>query len=198
MTDKMRCHWATGVPDIYIRYHDTEWGVPVNDDSLLFEFLILEGFQAGLSWLTVLKKRDNFRRAFDGFNPVRMCRYDDRKISELLDNPGIIRNRLKIRAAITNAKAFLKTQEEFGTFAGYMWRFVEGRPIVNHWKSDRDIPASTPLSDKLSKDLIERGFKFVGSTIMYAHMQAVGMVNDHCIHCFRHREIQQQSRISSR
>ncbi|MBN2103278.1 DNA-3-methyladenine glycosylase I [bacterium] len=189
MTEKARCLWATDVPDIYIRYHDVEWGVPVYNDRILFEFLILEGFQAGLSWLTVLKKREYFRMAFDDFDVYKISQYDENKISELIQNAGIIRNKQKINAAITNARAFLDLQAAFDSFSNYMWRFVDSSPIVNHWKSDQEVPATSSISDQLSKDLYSRGFKFVGSTIMYAHMQAVGMVNDHLIHCFRHQEI---------
>lgn len=189
MIEKPRCAWAVNVPEIYIDYHDTEWGVPVKDDRTLFEFLILEGFQAGLSWLTILKKREHFRRAFDGFDPEKIVRYDEKKISELHRDRDIIRNRLKIQAAVTNARAFLGVQSRFGSFSDYMWRFVDGAPILNHWETDSGIPAKTALSEKLSMDLYGRGFKFVGPTIMYAHMQAVGMVNDHLIGCFRHQEI---------
>ncbi|MBN1779680.1 DNA-3-methyladenine glycosylase I [bacterium] len=197
MTTPFRCRWATNVPDIYIRYHDTEWGVPVTDDRLLFEFLILEGFQAGLSWLTVLKKRGHFREAFDNFDAEKIGRYSEGKIAELLGNAGIIRNRQKIHAAVTNAGAFLDIQAEFGSFSQYMWRFVDGRPVINHWKEDSDIPATSAISDLLSRDLYERGFKFVGSTIMYAHMQAVGMVNDHLTRCFRHGELAASTKSES-
>jgi len=182
-----RCLWAKG--DLYIAYHDTEWGVPVHDDRKLFEFLVLEGAQAGLSWITILKKRENYRRAFDNFDVRKVARYDSRKIKKLLADPGIVRNRLKIAAAVQNAKAFLAVQEEFGSFDAYMWRFTGGRTIGNRWKSLRDVPARTPESDAMSKDLIQRGFRFVGSTICYAHMQAVGMVNDHTVDCFRHAEL---------
>jgi DNA-3-methyladenine glycosylase I len=174
---------------LYLRYHDTEWGVPVHDDRLLFEYLILEGAQAGLSWHTVLKKRENYRAAFDNFDAQKVARYTDKKISALLANPGIIRNRLKIHATIGNAKAVLKVREEFGSFDAYLWRFVDGRPVVNRRRSMKDIPPRTPASDAMSKDLLQRGFKFVGSTICYAHMQAVGMVNDHLVTCFRHKEL---------
>ena len=192
MTEKTRCAWATGVPEIYTQYHDTEWGVPVFDDRILFEFLVLEGFQAGLSWLTILKKRKNFRLAFDQFDPEKISRYDQQKIAWLLDNPGIIRNKQKINAAVTNARAFLKVQSEFGSFSDYIWDFADGTPIRNQWKSDREIPARTTLSDRLSQDLYRRGFKFVGSTIVYAHMQATGMVNDHLVTCFRYDEIDRE------
>jgi DNA-3-methyladenine glycosylase I len=182
-----RCGWA--VSEIYEQYHDTEWGVPLHDDRLLFEFLILEGAQAGLSWLTILKKRDNYRRAFDHFDPEKVARYGPKQTSRLLADAGIVRNRLKIAAAIQNAKAFLKVQEEFKSFDAYIWRFTGGKPIQNTWNSLKQIPARTPLSDALSKDLKTRGFKFVGSTICYAHMQATGMVNDHLTSCFRHGQV---------
>lgn len=184
-----RCPWATTDP-LYIDYHDREWGVPVWDDRVLFEFLVLEGAQAGLSWLTVLRKRENYRKAFDGFDPAKVARYNSRKIESLLQDPGIIRNRLKVNAAVQNAKSFLAVQEEFGSFSDYIWRFVDGKPVVNRFKTLSEIPASTPLSDRISADLKKRGFKFVGSTIVYAHMQATGMVNDHLISCPRHKECQ--------
>jgi len=180
-----RCEWAGTDPD-YLKYHDTEWGVPVHDDRLLFEFLILEGAQAGLSWLTVLRKRDNYRAAFDNFDPEKVAGYDVKKQAELLLNPGIIRNRLKVKSAVRNARAFLQIQEEFGSFDKYIWDFVDGKPIINRWKKMSDLPASTPLSDTISKDLKKRGFNFVGSTIIYAFMQAVGIVNDHTTDCFRY------------
>ena len=186
---KNRCAWVPSDHDIYIKYHDTEWGVPVHDDRLLFEFLTLEGFQAGLSWITVLKKRENFRKAFDDFNPQIISMYDDDKINELMNNTGIIRNNRKIKATINNARAFLNIVEKQGSFDSYIWQFVDGIPIKNHWKTVEDIPVSTPLSDKMSKDLKEVGFKFVGSTICYAHMQATGMVNDHTVNCFRYKEV---------
>ncbi len=179
-----RCAWAKG--DLYIAYHDREWGVPVHDDRLLFEFLILEGAQAGLSWITILKKRDNYRRAFDNFDAHTVARYNSLKIQKLLADPGIVRNRLKILSAVGNAKAFLTVQNEFGSFDDYIWRFTDGKPIRNRWKSLKEIPASTAASDAMSRDLIKRGFKFVGSTICYAFMQAIGMVNDHTVDCFRH------------
>jgi DNA-3-methyladenine glycosylase I len=182
-----RCPWP--VDALYIAYHDTEWGVPLHDDRALFEFLVLEGAQAGLSWHIVLKKRENYRAAFDQFDPRKVARYDQRKIEKLLGNVGIIRNRLKIASAVTNARAFLAVQEEFGTFDGYIWRFVDGKPIINHHRSMKDVPARTKESDAMSKDLKQRGFRFVGSTICYAHMQATGMVNDHLAHCFRHKEL---------
>ncbi|HTL73958.1 MAG TPA: DNA-3-methyladenine glycosylase I [bacterium] len=185
--NQIRCPWPAD--ELMIRYHDTEWGVPVHDDRLLFEFLILEGAQAGLSWNTVLKKRENYRAAFDNFNAEKIARYGDKKVAELLANPGIIRNRLKVAATIQNAKSFLKVREELGSFDAYLWRFVDGEPIINRRKSMREVPARTEISDAMSKDLLKRGFKFVGSTICYANMQAVGMVNDHLVTCFRHKEL---------
>lgn len=173
----------------YVGYHDREWGVPVHDDLLLFEFLILEGAQAGLSWYTVLQKRENYRAAFDSFDPHKIARYDNNRVTLLLGNPGIIRNRLKILAAINNAQRFLDVQEEFGSFDAYIWGFVDGRPLVTELRDMSEYPATTPRSDNMSKDLRQRGFKFVGSTICYAHMQATGMVNDHSINCFRRQEI---------
>ncbi len=187
-TAPIRCAWAGSDP-LYLAYHDREWGVPVHDDRLLFEFLTLEGAQAGLSWITILRKREAYRAAFAGFDPEAVARFDGAKIAELLGNAGIVRNRLKVESTVTNAQAFLKVREEFGTFDAYMWGFVDGRQIRNAWKSIAEIPASTPLSDALSKDLKRRGFRFVGSTICYAHMQAVGMVNDHTVDCFRWREL---------
>ncbi len=184
-----RCFWVPEEDPLYVKYHDEEWGVPVKDDQRMFEFLILETFQAGLSWRTVLYKRENFRRAFAGFDPQRVARFDEAKLAELMQDAGIIRNRLKIRAAVSNAQAFLKVQEEFGSFAGYIWEFVNGRPIQNNWKADKDVPARTELSDRISADLKKRGFKFVGSTVIYAHMQATGMVNDHTVDCFRYEEV---------
>lgn len=178
-----RCAWAKG--ELYTAYHDREWGVPVHDDRRLFEFLILEGAQAGLSWSTILQKRENYRRAFDRFDARKIARYDARKIHQLLADPGIVRNRLKIESAVRNAKAFLAVQAEFGSFDRYVWQFVGGRPIRNRWESINEVPARTPESDALSQDLRRRGFKFVGSTICYAFMQAVGMVNDHTADCFR-------------
>jgi DNA-3-methyladenine glycosylase I len=183
-----RCGWVGSDP-LYRSYHDREWGVPVHDDRLLFEFLILEGAQAGLSWITILKRRDAYRAAFAGFDPGAVAGFDRRKVAELLADPGIVRNRLKVESAITNARSFLKVQEEFGSFDAYQWRFVDGRPIRNAWRSIMEVPASTPVSDAMSRDLKRRGFRFVGSTICYAHMQAVGMVNDHTVDCFRWREI---------
>jgi DNA-3-methyladenine glycosylase I len=185
----VRCEWS-GTDPLYIEYHDTEWGVPVYDDRLLFEFLILEGAQAGLSWITILRKRPAYRSAFDDFDPAKVARYDARKIERLLTNPGIVRNRLKIESAVQNARAFLEVQEEFGSFSDYQWSFVDGKPIQNRYRTRSDVPATSPESDALSKDLKRRNFKFVGSTIIYAHMQAVGMVNDHVVGCFRRRELQ--------
>jgi DNA-3-methyladenine glycosylase I len=179
-----RCAWANG--ELLTRYHDEEWGVPVHHDRTLFEFLILEGAQAGLSWNTILNKRENYRKAFDGFDPARVARYDRRKIERLLRDPGIVRNKLKIASAVGNAKAFLQVQNEFGTFDVYIWQFVGGKPRVNSPNSMKQVPARTPESDAMSKDLKGRGFKFVGSTICYAFMQAVGMVNDHVVSCFRY------------
>jgi DNA-3-methyladenine glycosylase I len=181
-----RCHWA--VSDLMIAYHDEEWGVPQHEDRTLFELLILEGAQAGLSWETILKKRDAYRKAFDHFDPAKVARYDARKIAKLMSDSGIVRNRLKIASAVANAKAFLAVQKEFGTFDAYLWRFVGGKPIRNRFNSIRDVPARTAESDALSKDLRKRGFNFVGSTICYAFMQAVGMVNDHLTSCFRYRD----------
>jgi len=183
-----RCGWP-GADPLYVRYHDEEWGVPVHDDRTLFEFLILEGAQAGLSWLTILRKREAYREAFDGFDPARVARFDRRKVAQLLRNPGIVRNRLKIGSAVANAGAFVRVQDEFGSFAAYQWRFVGGRPRQNRPRTLRDIPARTEQSDAFSKDLKRRGFGFVGSTIVYAHMQAVGMVNDHVVGCFRQRPV---------
>ncbi len=194
--EKIRCHWATN--ELSIRYHDEEWGTPVHDDRRLFEFLILEGAQAGLSWDTILKKRENFRAAFDQFDPVVVAHYDSKKVRALLANPGIIRNRLKVNSAIQNAKAFLQIQREFGTFDAYIWQFVGGQPIQSSRRSLRDLPAHTPQSDAMSKDLKRRGFNFVGSTICYAFMQAVGMVNDHLVDCFRHREVSKPAKIKTR
>ena len=182
-----RCPWPK--TELDIAYHDKEWGVPVHDDRLLFEFLILEGAQAGLSWSTILKKRENYRRAFDNFDARKITRYDARKQKQLMVNEGIVRNRLKIVATIQNAKAFLEVQKEFGSFDKYIWQFVKGKPIQNRHKSMKDVPARTPESDAMSKDLLKHGFKFVGSTICYAYMQAVGMVNDHTTGCFRHRQV---------
>ena len=186
--NKKRCRWCSNDP-LYIAYHDTEWGVPIYDDRLLFEFLILEGMQAGLSWYTVLKKREAFRIAFNHFDAKKIAKYDQRKINLLLGNAGIIRNKLKIHAAVKNAESFLKVKKEWGNFSSYIWHFVNGRPIVNHWKNAGQVPPETDISKAMSKDLKERGFKFVGSTICYAFMQAVGMVNDHTTDCFRHKRM---------
>lgn len=183
MSEKVRCGWA-GNTQIYIDYHDNEWGRPVHNDDKLFEMLILETMQAGLSWITVLKKREAYREAFDGFDPQKMALYDDKKIEELMANAGIIRNRLKINSAINNAKVFLEMKEKYGSFDKMIWDYVDGTPIVGHWETMEEIPATTPLSDQISKDLKKMGFKFVGSTIIYAYMQAVGMVNDHITGCF--------------
>jgi DNA-3-methyladenine glycosylase I len=188
ITTKIRCEWASNDP-LIIEYHDREWGVPVHDDLLLFEFLILEGAQAGLSWTTILRKRESYRRAFDGFDPVVVAGYDDRKVEELMANQGIVRNRRKIQAAIDNARAFIMIQKEFGSFDAYIWRFVGNRPIRNSWKNLTDLPAETKESRQMSTDLKKRGFSFVGPTICYAFMQAVGMVNDHTVDCFRYSEI---------
>jgi DNA-3-methyladenine glycosylase I len=189
----VRCGWATG--ELSIPYHDEEWGVPVHDDRMLFEFLILEGAQAGLSWNTILNKRANYRAAFDNFDPQKVARYDRRKIQQLLRDPGIVRNRLKIDSAVVNAKAFLRTQEEFGSFDRYVWQFVGGKPRVNSWKTLKQVPALSAESDALSKDLRRRGFKFVDSTICYAFMQAVGMVNDHAVDCLRYNAVSQVPQI---
>jgi DNA-3-methyladenine glycosylase I len=185
---KKRCPWC-GEDPLYIAYHDNEWGVPVKDDATLFEFLILETFQAGLSWITVLKKRENFREAFDNFDYLKIAKYSQSKIDSLLENAGIIRNKLKVKAAVTNAQAFIKIQKEFGSFSNYIWGFVDGVPIKNTLKTMAEAPVNTPLSDAISKDLKKRGFKFVGSTVVYAHMQATGMVNDHLVDCFRYNEV---------
>jgi DNA-3-methyladenine glycosylase I len=186
---KKRCAWVRVDDPLMLAYHDREWGVPVHDDRTHFEFLILEGAQAGLSWTTILRKRENYRRAFDNFDPEKVARFTPRRIEKLMLDSGIIRNRLKIESAVKNARAFLKVQEEFGTFDAYSWRFVNGKPKLNKWKSTQQIPAISPESDAFSKDLKQRGFTFVGSTILYAHMQAIGMVNDHLIDCFRYREL---------
>ena len=181
----MRCPWCGDDP-LYVDYHDREWGIPVRDDGVLFEFLLLETFQAGLSWITILRKRENFRIAFDGFDWERIAEYKESKYQELLGNEGIVRNRLKIQAAISNARAFQKIREEEGSFSNYIWGFVGQQPVVNQWKSMEELPAKTELSDRISRDLKKRGFKFVGSTVVYAFMQAVGLVNDHLTSCFRH------------
>lgn len=188
-----RCSWCGDDP-LYVAYHDEEWGVPVYDDHTLFEFLILEGAQAGLSWSTILKKREGYRAAFDGFDPAIVARYDERKTAELLADAGIVRNRLKVASAVSNAQAFLAVQEERGSFSDYIWGFVDGAPIQNEWRALAEIPAKTPLAETISKDLKKRGFRFVGPTIVYAHMQATGMVNDHVVGCFRYPEIMAMSR----
>ena len=184
MEEKTRCKWCVGI-DIYEKYHDEEWGVPVYEDQKLFEFLILETFQAGLSWITILKKRENFKVAFDNFDYKKVANYSEDKIQELLLDAGIIRNKLKIRAAVSNAVAFMKVQDEFGSFSKYIWKFTDEKPIQNNRKSLKEVPATTPLSDEISKDLKKRGFKFVGSTVVYAHMQATGMVDDHVANCWK-------------
>lgn len=183
-----RCGWC-GDDELYVGYHDREWGVPLHDDRGLFEFLVLEGAQAGLSWLTVLRKREGYRRAFAGFDAARVARFTERDVERLMADAGIVRNRLKITSAVSNARAFLEVQEAFGSFDAYIWRFVDGRPILNRWKTLKELPAQTPLSRTISKDLLQRGFRFVGPTTVYAHMQATGMVNDHLVSCFRHREL---------
>ena len=182
-----RCPWSVGVGDDYVRYHDEEWGVPVHDDRTHFEFLLLEGAQAGLSWSTILRKREGYRKAFADFDPVKVARFNTRSEKRLLNDEGIVRNRLKVSSAITNARAFLEVQDEFGSFDNYIWRFVDGKPIVNRWRRQSQVPATTKESDALSKDLKSRGFRFVGSTIVYAHMQATGLVNDHTTSCFRYK-----------
>lgn len=186
--EKVRCSWPGNDP-LYVEYHDTEWGVPLYDDDKLFEFLILETFQAGLSWITVLRKRENFRKAFDNFDYHKIAKYEDKKFDELILDAGIIRNKLKIKATISNAIAFMEVQKEFGSFSKYIWGFVDGKPIKNNCTKMSEIKANTPLSDLISKDLKKRGFKFVGTTVIYAHMQATGMVNDHTTDCFRYNEV---------
>lgn len=188
MSVRKRCAWA-GVDSLYCHYHDAEWGVPLYDDRRLFEFLLLEGAQAGLSWITILRKRENYRAAFDDFDAARIAAYDANKIATLLLNKGIVRNRLKVHSAIGNAQQFLRIQQEFGSFSRFIWQFVEGKPRQNNWRSKADVPVSTPESDAMSVELKRRGFKFVGTTICYALMQATGMVNDHTLDCFRHEEI---------
>jgi DNA-3-methyladenine glycosylase I len=184
MEDKIRCGWC-GNDALYQEYHDTEWGVPVYDDQKLFEFLILESFQAGLSWITILRKRENFKLAFDGFDWQKIAQYNEAKIQELLQNEGIIRNKLKVHAAVTNAQLFMQVQKEFGSFSNYLWKFVSGKPQINHPKTLKEVTATTPLSDAISKDLKKRGFKFMGSTVMYAYLQATGVVNDHITTCWK-------------
>ncbi len=191
--NKPRCAWAKD-DEQYLYYHDHEWGVPVYDDRLLFEYLILEGAQAGLSWLTILKRRQNYKKAFDNFDAKKIARYSDKKLKLLITDSGIIRNRLKIQATVINAKAFLAVQKEYGSFAEYIWQFVKGKPQQNNWRSSKDVPASTDISLALSQDLRKRGFKFVGSTICYAFMQAVGMVNDHTLNCYRHKQLSKSKR----
>ncbi len=188
-----RCSWC-GADELYVRYHDEEWGAPIYDDRTLFEFLVLEGAQAGLAWITVLRKRQGYRAVFEGFDVGKVARYSDRKLDRLLRDPRIIRNRLKVYSARQNARAFLAVQEERGSFSSYMWHFVDGKPIQNRWKSWEETPATTPLSDTISKDMKKRGFSFVGSTIIYAHMQATGMVNDHLLDCFRYSECRNAAR----
>lgn len=188
MITKQRCGWCIG-DSLYEAYHDEEWGVPTYDDETLFEFLVLESFQAGLSWITILRKRENFRKAFDNFDYKIIAKYNQKKIDMLLQDAGIVRNKLKINATITNAKAFMKIQDELGSFSKYYWGFVDGKPIKNAFKNYKDAPANTPLSDKISKDLKKRGFKFMGTTVVYAHMQATGIVNDHEVGCFRYNEV---------
>jgi DNA-3-methyladenine glycosylase I len=185
--EKIRCPWCLKFEQ-YIQYHDEEWGRPVHDDKIHFEFLILEGAQAGLSWSTILKKREGYRKAFAGFDPKKVSRFTASKIEKLLLNPSIVRNRLKVTAAVNNAQKFLEVQQEFGSFDNYIWAFVKGKPIVNHRKTLKDVPATTKESDALSKDLVKRGFKFVGSTVMYAHMQACGLVNDHLVSCWKYKQ----------
>lgn len=187
-SEKIRCEWC-GTDPLYVKYHDEEWGVPVKDDKTLFEFLLLETFQAGLSWITILRKRENFRKAFDNFNYKKIAKYEQSKIDSLLQDEGIIRNKLKVASAVTNAKAFMEVQKEFGSFSNYIWEFVNNEPLKNAIKSHKETPANTPLSDAVSKDLKKRGFKFVGSTVVYAHMQATGMINDHLENCFRYHEV---------
>lgn len=197
-SDKTRCPWSEGVSPAYLEYHDTEWGVPVHDDRKQFEFLILEGAQAGLSWATVLHRRAGYRRAFADFDPQKVTRFTPARIEKLLLDPGIIRNRLKVTAAVSNAQAFLKLQDEFGSFDRYIWGFVDGRPVVNRWRKHSEVPATSPVSDALSKDMKKRGFRFVGSTILYAHLQATGLINDHLVGCFRHAACNALTRTAGR
>jgi DNA-3-methyladenine glycosylase I len=194
MSDQIRCQWC-GEDPLYVRYHDEEWGVPVYDDQALFAKLLLDGAQAGLSWITILRKRDNYYDAFDGFDPVKMANYDDVKFESLMNNPGIVRNRQKIRSAIGNAQAFLKLKEEVGSFSGFLWQFVGGHPIQNSWRKLSEIPAQTPQSEAMSKALKKHGFNFVGPTIVYAFMQATGLVNDHVVSCFRYKQVKALSEI---
>ena len=196
MSGKKRCAWAESGNELYIQYHDREWGVPVHEDHKQFEFLILEGAQAGLSWSTVLNKREGYRKAFANFDPVKVARFSEKKIETLIQDPSIIRNRLKITSAVSNARAFLAIQKEYGSFDTYIWAFVGGKPLQNRWNAMDEVPATSPESDALSKDLKQRGLKFVGSTIMYAHLQAAGLVNDHLLSCFRYRECAALARTS--
>ena len=189
MNEPRRCGWAAGTFPDYVRYHDEEWGVPVRDDLRQFEFLILESAQAGLSWATILKRREGYRKAFAGFDPVRVARFRRPRIERLLGNPGIIRNRAKVEAAVNNARRFLEVQQEFGSFSAYIWGFVGGVPLVNRWRRDDEVPATSEQATALARDMKSRGFRFVGSTILYAHMQATGLVNDHLVSCFRHRQV---------
>ena len=181
-----RCPWSEGVSEAYLRYHEEEWGVPVRDDTRQFEFLILEGAQAGLSWKTILHRRNGYRRAFADFDVAKVARFTPKRMAALMRDEGIIRNRLKIESTVTNARAFIAVQEEFGSFSDYFWRFVDGKPVQNRWREQREVPATSPVSDAISKDMKKRGFRFVGSTIIYAHLQATGLVNDHLVRCFRH------------
>jgi DNA-3-methyladenine glycosylase I len=185
LIDLDRCPWC-GNDELYVKYHDEEWGVPVHDDRKHFEFLVLESAQAGLSWITILRKRENYRKAYDGFDPVKVAQYDEKKIEELMQNPGIVRNRRKLEASVNNARCFLKIQEEFGTFDKYIWRFVNNKPVKNHWTDISQLPARSELSDRISRDLQARGFKFLGSVIIYSHLQATGLINDHLVSCFRY------------
>ena len=190
MSERLRCGWAEGTFPDYVRYHDEEWGVPVRDDRTQFEFLVLESAQAGLSWATILKRREGYRKAFAGFDPERVSRFRKPRVERLLANPAIVRNRGKVEAAVNNARRFLEVQREFGSFSDYIWSFVGGKPLVNRWRRDDEVPATSEQSAALARDLRARGFRFVGSTILYAHMQATGLVNDHLVSCFRHREVQ--------
>lgn len=192
--EKTRCQWSHHGNELYIRYHDEEWGVPVYDDRKHFEFLVLEAAQAGLSWATVLNKREGYRRNFADWDAAKVARFTAKQVEKILLDPGIVRNRLKVESTVNNARRFLEVQEEFGSFDDYIWRFVDGKPVVNAWKSLREVPATTPLSDAVSKDLKKRGFKFVGSTVIYAHLQATGIVNDHTVDCFRYKEVQRMNR----
>lgn len=183
-----RCPWC-GTDELYVKYHDEEWGVPVHDDRTHFEFLVLESAQAGLSWITILRRRENYRKAYDGFDMEKVAQYDENKINELMQDSGIIRNRRKIEASINNARQFIKIQKEFGSFDNYIWSFVNNKPVINHWDDISQMPATSELSDRVSKDLKSRGFRFLGSTIIYAHLQATGIINDHLTYCFRHKEV---------